>query len=82
MNGFNMAPFVADGLKSENFQLIKTRGILPEVEVSGAIVQADAMIVVSHCKGHELSGSAAPSKTWLGLRLQSREASSAPCCRS
>jgi uncharacterized Fe-S center protein len=57
MNGFNMAPFiVADGLKSENFQLIKTRGILPEVEVSGAIVQADAMIVVSHCKGHELSG--------------------------
>ena len=57
MNGFNMAPFiVADGLKSENFQLIKTRGILKEIEVSGAIAQADAMIVVSHCKGHELSG--------------------------
>ncbi|MCL5877114.1 MAG: DUF362 domain-containing protein [Candidatus Bathyarchaeota archaeon] len=57
MNGFNMAPFiVADGLKSENFQLIKTKGILQEIEVSGAIVQADAMIVVSHCKGHELSG--------------------------
>jgi uncharacterized Fe-S center protein len=57
MNGFNMAPFiVADGLKSENFQLIKTKGILNEIEVSGAITQADAMIVVSHCKGHELSG--------------------------
>jgi uncharacterized Fe-S center protein len=56
-NGFNMAPFiVADGLKSENFQLIKTKGILKEIEVSGAIVEADAMIVVSHCKGHELSG--------------------------
>ena len=57
MNGFNMAPFiVADGLRGENFQLTKTKGILKEIEVSGAIAQADAMIVVSHCKGHELSG--------------------------
>ncbi|MDR0372432.1 MAG: DUF362 domain-containing protein [Nitrososphaerota archaeon] len=57
INGFNLAPFiVADGLKSENFTLIKTKGILNEIEVSGAIAQADAMIVVSHCKGHELSG--------------------------
>jgi uncharacterized Fe-S center protein len=57
MNGFNMAPFiVADGLRSENFQLVKTRGILKEIEVSGAIAEADAMIVVSHCKGHELCG--------------------------
>ena len=57
MNGFNMAPFiVADGLKSENFRLVTTRGILKEIEVSGAIAEADAMIVVSHCKGHELSG--------------------------
>jgi uncharacterized Fe-S center protein len=56
-NGFNLAPFiVADGLKGENFQLKKTKGILNEIEVSGAIVEADAMIVVSHCKGHELSG--------------------------
>ena len=57
MNGFNMAPFiVADGLKSENFQTVKTKGILPEIEVAGVIAQADAMIVVSHCKGHEISG--------------------------
>ena len=57
MNGFNMAPFiVADGLKSENFSVIKTKGILSEVEVSGAFVEADALIVVSHCKGHELCG--------------------------
>ena len=57
MNGFNHAMFiVADGLKGENFQLTKTRGILNEIEVSGAIAEADAMIVVSHCKGHELSG--------------------------
>ena len=57
MNGFNMAPFiVADGLKSENYRTVKTKGILTEIEVSGAIAEADAMIVVSHCKGHELSG--------------------------
>jgi uncharacterized protein len=57
INGFNIAPFiVADGLKGENFQTIKTKGILKEIEVSGAITQADAMIVISHCKGHELSG--------------------------
>jgi uncharacterized Fe-S center protein len=57
MNGFNLAPFiVADGLKGENFRLVKTKGILNEIEVSGAIAEADAMVVVSHCKGHELSG--------------------------
>jgi uncharacterized Fe-S center protein len=57
MNGFTIAPFiVADGLKGENFQKVKTKGILNEIEVSGAIAQADAMIVVSHCKGHELTG--------------------------
>ena len=57
MNGFNMAPFiVADGLNGENFSVVTTKGVLQEIEVSGAIVAADAMIVVSHCKGHELSG--------------------------
>ncbi|MCL2173243.1 MAG: DUF362 domain-containing protein, partial [Candidatus Bathyarchaeota archaeon] len=57
MNGFNMAPFIAaDGLRSENSRIVKTRGILPEISVSGAIAEADAMIVISHCKGHDLSG--------------------------
>jgi uncharacterized protein len=57
INGFNMAPFiVADGLKGENYQLVKTKGILKEIEVSGAVAEADAMIVISHDKGHELSG--------------------------
>ena len=57
MNGFNMAPFiVADGLRSENYRMVKTKGILSEIEVSGVIAEADAMIVVSHCKGHELAG--------------------------
>jgi uncharacterized protein len=57
VNGFGMAPFIiADGLKGENSKLKKTKGVLKEIEVSGAIAEADAMIVVSHCKGHELTG--------------------------
>ena len=57
MNGFNMAPFiVADGLKSENYCTVKTKGVLSEIEVAGVIAEADAMIVISHNKGHELSG--------------------------
>jgi len=57
MNGFNMAPFiVADGLRSENYRVVKTKGILSKIEVSGVIAEADAMIAVSPCKGHELSG--------------------------
>lgn len=56
-NGFNMVPFiVADGLKSENYRKIKTKGILSEIEVAGVITEADAMIVISHDKGHELTG--------------------------
>jgi uncharacterized Fe-S center protein len=71
-NGFNMAPFiVADGLKSENYRLVKTKGILKEIEVSGAIAEADAMIVVSHCKGHELSGFGGAIKN-LGMGCTSR----------
>ena len=57
INGFNMAPFVvADGLRGENYRIVKCKGILDEIEVSGAIAEADAMIVISHDKGHELSG--------------------------
>ncbi len=57
INGFGMAPFiVADGLKSENYRIVKTKGILQEIEVSGAIAEADAMIVITHNKGHELCG--------------------------
>jgi hypothetical protein len=56
MNGFNRAPFiVADGLRGENYRIVKTSGILSEIEVSGAIAEADAMIVITHCKGHEIT---------------------------
>jgi uncharacterized Fe-S center protein len=71
-NGFNMAPFiVADGLRSENYRTVKTQGILKEIEVSGAIAEADAMIVVSHDKGHELSGFGGAIKN-LGMGCASR----------
>jgi uncharacterized protein len=56
-NGFGFAPFIsADGLKSENGRMVKTKGILKEIEVSGAIAEADAMVVISHDKGHALTG--------------------------
>jgi uncharacterized Fe-S center protein len=72
MNGFNMAPFiVADGLRSENYRTVPTKGILKEIEVSGAIAEADAMIVVTHCKGHELSGFGGAIKN-LGMGCCSR----------
>jgi uncharacterized Fe-S center protein len=71
-NGFNMAPFiVADGLRSENYRTVKTKGILQEIEVSGVIAEADAMIVVSHDKGHELSGFGGAIKN-LGMGCASR----------
>ncbi len=71
-NGFHMAPFiVADGLRSENYRTVKTKGILKEIEVSGVIAEADAMIVVSHDKGHELSGFGGAIKN-LGMGCTSR----------
>jgi uncharacterized Fe-S center protein len=71
-NGFNMAPFiVADGLRGENYKTVKTRGILKEIEVAGVIAEADAMIVVSHDKGHELSGFGGAMKN-LGMGCTSQ----------
>ena len=56
-HGFSMAPFiVADGLQGENSLTVETKGILKEIEVAGAIAQADAMIVITHDKGHDLAG--------------------------
>ena len=57
MNGFNEAPFIlADGLRGENYRIVKTKGTLKQIEVCGSIAEADAMIVVTHFKGHELTG--------------------------
>ncbi len=73
MNGFGFAPFIAaDGLRSENERLVKAKGILDEVEVAGAIAEADAMIVVSHDKGHALTGFGGAIKN-LGMGCATRK---------
>ncbi len=73
INGFNFAPFIAaDGLRSENGRRVTTKGILKAVEVSGAIAEADAMIVVSHDKGHALSGFGGAIKN-LGMGCTTRD---------
>ncbi len=64
-NGFGFGPFiVADGLQSENKIAVPSRDpeLLPEVEVAGAVHQAQAMIVLSHVKGHPLTGFGAAIK--------------------
>lgn len=72
MNGFNMVPFiVADGLLGENYKTIETKGILQQIEVCGVIAEADAMIVVTHDKGHELTGFGGAIKN-LGMGCTSR----------
>jgi uncharacterized Fe-S center protein len=72
-NGFNMAPFIAaDGLRGENYQTVKTQGILKEIEVCGVIAEADAMIVITHNKGHELSGFGGAIKN-LGMGCTSKK---------
>lgn len=57
-HGFGYAPFiVADGLVGENgVSVASPDPMLSEVEVAGAIYHADAMIVISHLKGHPLTG--------------------------
>jgi uncharacterized Fe-S center protein len=50
---------------------VKTKGVLKEIEVAGVIAEADAMIVVSHDKGHDLSGFGGAIKN-LGMGCTSR----------
>ncbi|MFP4474009.1 MAG: DUF362 domain-containing protein [Desulfatibacillaceae bacterium] len=52
------APFiVADGLNSENEAMVKINlKHFTTARVAGDIVSADSMMVISHVKGHELSG--------------------------
>ena len=47
---------IADGIKGEDYRLIKVNGlVLKEVKVASAIADADAMIVVTHAKGHRMA---------------------------
>jgi uncharacterized Fe-S center protein len=73
-NGFGFAPLIiADGLNSENASSVPSPDpLLPKVEVAGAIQQAQAMIVVSHLKGHPLAGYGGAIKN-LGLGCVSKK---------
>jgi uncharacterized Fe-S center protein len=73
MNGFGQMPFiVADGLVGENYVEVPTVGVLDKIFVAGAVAKADAMIVVSHFKGHPLGGFGGAIKN-LGMGCVAKE---------
>lgn len=61
-NGFNYSTLqtpviIADGLRGDNSAEVSIDGdILKSVKLAADIVSADGMVVISHFKGHEVSG--------------------------
>lgn len=61
-NGFSYASMgvpivIADGLKGGNYEPVSIRGkLFDEVKIASDIARADAMLVLTHVKGHELTG--------------------------
>jgi len=78
-NGFTYATvnapiIIADGLKSENVERVSLNGRgrhFTEVEVAAAVRKADALIVVSHVKGHLVTGFGGAIKN-LSMGMASR----------
>jgi len=63
---------IADGLRGESAVRVPIEGkIFREVSIGAEIVHADAMVVVTHFKGHELSGFGGALKN-LGMGCASR----------
>ena len=62
LNGFNYSTLqipviIADGLRGENTKEIQIKSeLLKKVKIASDIYNADGMIVISHFKGHEVSG--------------------------
>lgn len=53
----NAPVIIADGLRGEDFRTVTTNGsVLKEIEVASAIAEADSMIVLTHVKGHRMTG--------------------------
>ena len=77
-NGFDYAvvgcPIViADGIRSSSGATVAIPGeILDEVHIAREILEADGLIVVSHFKGHELSGFGGALKN-MGMGCATRE---------
>jgi uncharacterized Fe-S center protein len=61
-NGYSYASIgipivIADGLKGGNFETVQIEGkLFNEVRIASDIARADAMVVLTHVKGHELTG--------------------------
>jgi len=63
---------IADGLRGESSVRVPVRGtIFSEVAIGADIVNADALVVVTHFKGHELSGFGGALKN-LGMGCAAR----------
>lgn len=77
-NGFDYAStgcpiIIADGIRGSNSVKVSIDGeILKDVSIAGDIVHADSLVVVTHFKGHELSGFGGALKN-LGMGCASRE---------
>lgn len=76
-NGFAYASvgvpiIIADGLRGGNCELVSVKGKhFSEVKIASDIARADSMIVLTHVKGHELTGIGGALKN-LGMGCGSR----------
>jgi uncharacterized protein len=78
-NGFpysvvNAPLIIADGLKANDEVLVPIKGKhYEEVSIGSAVIKADAMVVLSHFKGHEVTGFGGAIKN-LGMGCGTRKA--------
>jgi len=78
-NGFDYAVtdapiIIADGLSGKDYTTVEIDGThFSEVKIGSIVCHADAMIVLSHFKGHELTGFGGTLKN-VGMGLGSRSA--------
>jgi uncharacterized protein len=76
-NGFSYssvgAPvIIADGLKGTNFQTVKIKGKhFESVKIAADIARSDALVMLTHVKGHELTGLGGALKN-MGMGCGSR----------
>ena len=72
-HGYDFLPVViADGLNGKDFEKIQIKGKhFKEVNIGSAAVHADSMLVMTHFKGHEVTGFGGAIKN-LGMGLGSR----------
>jgi len=52
-NGIGAPIIIADGLKGLDYRGVKAGPFLPEAKVGSAIYEADALVVLTHFKGHD-----------------------------